>query len=198
MSLQTADPDRIEDLLPGFEPQNELEERVTRNPTLLEGLAWGEPRTGHPEGSVAAHVEDLLETLDTWDEPADRREELRFISLVHDAFKGDVKERLPKMGRNHHADRARRFAERFTNDDDVLSVIQHHDRPYALWRKMKRKGSLDDRAFTKMLGGIPDIPLFVRFVELDGSTEGKTPGPIRWLREELEDRGYELPEPPRA
>jgi len=198
MSLQTADPDRIEDLLPGFEPQNELEERVTRDPTLLEGLAWGEPRTGHPEGSVAAHVEDLLETLDTWDEPADRREELRFISLVHDAFKGDVKERLPKMGRNHHADRARRFAERFTNDDDVLSVIQHHDRPYALWRKMKRKGSLDDRAFTKMLEGIPDIPLFVRFVELDGSTEGKTPGPIRWLREELEDRGYELPEPPRA
>jgi hypothetical protein len=198
MPLQTTDPGRIEDLLPGFEPENELEARVTRDPDLLEGLAWGEPRTGHPEGSVAAHVEDLLETLSEWDEPAHRRTSLRFIALVHDAFKGDVRERLPKIGRNHHADRARRFAEEYTDDQSVLSVIQHHDRPYALWRKMKRKGSVDERGLTKMLDDIPDIPLFVRFVELDGSTEGKKPAPIVWVRAELGDRGYALPEPPRV
>ncbi len=198
MSLQTADPGRIEDLLPGFEPENELEARVTRDAELLEGLAWGEPRAGHPEGSIAAHVEQLLETLESWDEPAERRAKLRFIALVHDAFKGDVMERLPKIGRNHHADRARRFAERYTDDQSMLSVIQHHDRPYALWRKMKRKGSLDERGFTKMLEDIPDLDLFVRFVELDGSTEGKTPDPIAWFRAELIDRGHELPLPPRV
>jgi len=196
MSL-TADPERIEELLPSFEPEDELEERVTRDPDLLEGLAWGEPRAGHPEGSVAAHVNDLLALLDEWEEPADRRAKLRFIALVHDAFKGDVRERLPKIGRNHHADRARRFAEDYTDDPALLSVIQHHDRPYALWRKMKRKGSLDEKGFTKMLDDIPDVALFVRFVELDGSTEGKTPDPISWLRVELRDRGYDLPQPPR-
>jgi hypothetical protein len=198
MSIQTTYRGSIQDLVPGFEAENELEAAVTRDPDLLEGLAWGEPRAGHPEGAVAVHVEHLLERLDGWDEPPDRRAKLRFIALVHDSFKADVWERLPKIGRNHHADRARRFAERYTTDLDVLSAIEHHDRPYNLWRKLKRKGSLDERAFRKMLAEIPDIPLFVRFVELDGSTEGKTPEPIHWFRRELERRGYDLPEPPRV
>lgn len=195
---RAADPAPITELLPGFEPENELERRVASDPELLDGLAWGEPRRGHPEGSVAAHVEDLLEELETWHEPPELRSKLRFMALVHDAFKDDVIERLPKMGRNHHADRARRFAERYTDDADVLSTIQHHDRPYALWRKMKRKGELDERAFQKMVDDIGDLDLFVRFVELDGSTEGKTPAPILWLRSELEKRGRALPQPPRV
>ena len=195
---RAADPGAIADLLPGFTPENELERQVTSDPVLLDGIAWGEPRVGHPEGSVAAHVEDLLEELETWDEPPERRARLRFVALVHDCFKDDVIERLPKVSRNHHADRARRFAERYTNNRDVLTTIQHHDRPYALWRKMKRKGSLDERAFQKMLDDITDLALFVRFVELDGSTEGKHPDPIRWLRAALESRGYELPQPARV
>ena len=198
MPVQTTEPGPIGSLLPGFEPANELEARVTRDPDLLEGLAWGEPRAGHPEGAVAVHVEHLLERLESWDEPPDRRTKLRFMVLVHDAFKGDVMELLPKIGRNHHADRARRFAERYTSDLDVLGSIQHHDRPYNLWRKMRRKGSLDERAFTKMLGDLPDMGLFVRFVELDGSTDGKTREPIHWFRGELGLRGFELPHPPRV
>jgi hypothetical protein len=198
MEQETADPGPIIDVLPGFVPEYALERRVARDPELLEGLAWGEPRPGHPEGAVAAHVLDLLETLETWDEPADRRANLRFIALVHDAFKDDVIERLPKMGPNHHAARARRFAERYTDDQAVLSTIQHHDRPYALWRKLRRKGELDERGFEKMLADIPDLDLFVRFVELDGSTEGKTRDPIDWFRAELEQRGRELPQPPRV
>jgi hypothetical protein len=198
LASRATQPTAIGTLVPGFEPENELERRITSDPELLEGLAWGEPRPGHPEGSVAAHVEDLLETLDEWDEPVERRAALRLIALVHDAFKGEVIERLPKMGRNHHADRARRFAERYTDDEAILCAIQHHDRPYALWRKLQRKGELDERGFRRMLDDLPDIALFVRFVELDGSTEGKTPEPVRWLRDELERRGYELPEPPRV
>jgi len=36
---------------------------------------------------------------------------------------------------------------------------------------------------------IADPELFLRFVELDGSTEGKDPEPVRWFRRELERRG---------
>ena len=39
-----------------------------------------------------------------------------------------------------------------------------------------------------MLERIPDRDLFLRFVELDGSTEGKNPEPIEWLKRELERR----------
>ncbi len=40
-----------------------------------------------------------------------------------------------------------------------------------------------------MLDRIPDLDLFLRFVELDGSSEGKNHEPIRWLKAELGRRG---------
>src|SRR3954452_19895909 len=177
------------ELIPGFEPETDLERRVVAEPELLEGLAWGKPRAGHPEGTVGTHVGHLLETLDRSDENGERRELLRFMAIVHDAFKYQVRERLPRVGENHHAMRARRFAERFTEDERLLSAIEFHDRPYALWRKLKRRGKLDERGFRRMLRRIEDPELFLRFIELDVSTEGKRPEPIEWLREDLVNRG---------
>jgi hypothetical protein len=177
------------DLVPGFVPETELERTVTEDPELLAGLAWGEPRDGHPEGSVGSHVGDLLQALDSKEYPPEARTLLRFVALVHDGFKYGVHEWLPKTGANHHAARARAFAERFTDDERLLAIIEHHDRPYALWRKMRRRGELDERGFEKMMRRIPDPDLFLLFIELDGSTEGKKPEPIRWFRDELRARG---------
>lgn len=177
------------ELIPGFEPETDLERRITAEPELLDGLAWGKPRAGHPEGAVGTHVSDLLRALDDSDESGERRELLRFMALVHDSFKYQVRERLPRVGENHHAMRARRFAERFTDDERVLSAIEFHDRPYALWRRLQRRGKLDERGFSRMVRRVTDPELFVRFVELDGSTEGKRPEPIAWIREELAHRG---------
>jgi hypothetical protein len=185
-------------LIPGFTPESDLERRVVTEPALLNGLAWGEPRTGHPEGEVGTHVSHLLETLDGLDESPERRSMLRFMALVHDAFKYQVRERLPRAGENHHAMRARRFAESYTNDERVLSAIELHDRPYALWRKMQRKGKLDERAFARMMTRVKDPDLFLRFIELDGSTEGKRPEPIEWFRNELVRRGLVDEKTPRA
>jgi hypothetical protein len=179
-----------QELIPGFQPETELEARLAENPELLRGLAWGTPRAGHPEGSVGKHVADLLEALDRTDESEERRRLLRFIALVHDAFKSQVRDRIPRVGQNHHAMRARRFAERLTDDERVLATVELHDRPYAIWRKMMRKRRLDERAFERMMKRIPDPALFLRFIELDGSTEGKHPEPIEWFRNELVRRGY--------
>jgi hypothetical protein len=176
-------------LVPGFAPETELERRLIEDPELREGLAWGKPRSGHPEGSVGAHVADLLETIDRWGETGQRRAELRFLALVHDTMKFRVREWLPKIGENHHAMRARRFAERYTSDERLLAAIEQHDRPYALWRRLRRSGRLDEKGFARMLERIPDVELFVRFVELDGSTAGKSSEPIAWLRRELRQRG---------
>ena len=156
---------------------------------LQEGLAWGKPRRGHPEGTVGAHVADLLETIERWGETGKRREELRFLALVHDSLKYKVRDWLPHTGENHHAARARRFAEAYTDDERLLAAIEQHDRPYSLWRKARRKGRTDDHAITEMMERIPDVDLFLRFVELDGSTEGKNHEPIRWLKSELAQRG---------
>jgi hypothetical protein len=183
--------DRVDafQLIPGFEPETEFERRVARDPEMRRGLAWGEPRAGHPEGPVGTHVSHLLEALERSGESGERRELLRFIVLVHDSFKSQVRERLPRVGENHHAMRARRFAERFIDDERVLATIELHDRPYALWRKMHRRGKVDERGFRRMMKRIPDPELFLRFIELDASTEGKRPEPVEWFRDELVERG---------
>lgn len=186
-------------MIPGFKPETELESRLAADDELLRGLSWGVPRAGHPEGAVGTHVSHLLEMLDRSGETGEHRELLRVIALVHDAYKCQVRERLPRAGENHHAMRARRFAERFTDDESILSTIELHDRPYALWRKMRRKGKLDKRAFKKMMKRVRDPELFLRFIELDGSTEGKRPDPIEWFRDELVRRGHldrQTAEPP--
>jgi len=186
--LRSGSSSRAKALVPGFEPESELERALIADPDLREGLAWGKPRSGHPEGTVGAHVADLLETIDRWGESGERRAELRFLALVHDSMKYRVRDWLPKVGENHHAMRARRFAERYTSDERLLATIEQHDRPYALWRKLERTGRRDERGIERMVGRIPDRDLFVRFVELDGSTEGKNPEPVDWLKEELERR----------
>jgi hypothetical protein len=162
-----------------------------REPDLLRGLAWGRPRKAHPEGRVGTHVADLLGEIDGAGETGDRRADLRFVALLHDSFKRDVTKWLPRTGENHHAMRARRFAERFTDDERLLATIELHDRPYAIWRKMRRRRHLDERALEEMLARIPDHDLFLRFIEIDGSTEGKRPEPIEWFREELAKRRAE-------
>jgi hypothetical protein len=175
--------------VPGFKPETDLERAVSADPVLQEGLAWGKPRRGHPEGTVGAHVSDLLQTIERWGETGRRREELRFLALVHDSLKNKVQNWRPKTGENHHAMRARRFAERYVDDERLLATIEQHDRPYSLWRRFRRNGRVDEHAVSEMLARIPDIDLFLRFVELDGSTEGKNHEPIRWLKAELGRRG---------
>lgn len=169
--------------------ETDLERALLEDPVLRAGLAWGKPRRGHPEGTVGAHVADLLEAIDRWGETGKRREELRFLALVHDSLKYKVSNWLPHIGENHHATRARRFAEGYTDDERLLATIEQHDRPYNIWRKAQRKGRADDHAVNEMIDRIPDLDLFLRFVELDGSTEGKNHEPIRWLKAELAQRG---------
>jgi hypothetical protein len=176
------------ELVPGFQAESELERELAADPVLLAGLAWGRPRSGHPEGRVGEHVADLLRTIDDWGETGQRRADLRLMALVHDSLKYEVSNWRPRRGENHHAMRARRFAEGYTGDERLLAAIELHDRPYAIWRGVGRRVGAADAAIDRMLGRIPDVDLFLRFVELDGSTEGKNPEPVRWLGEQLERR----------
>jgi hypothetical protein len=50
----------IQELVPGFEPESDLERALVAEPELLEGLAWGRPRFGHPEARVGLHVAAIL------------------------------------------------------------------------------------------------------------------------------------------
>jgi hypothetical protein len=167
----------IEQLIPGFRVETALERELASDPALLRGLAWGRPRSGHPEGSVGSHVAEILAAIT--EPPGRRRTELRFLALVHDAFKHRVRHHAAYSPDNDHAVLARRFAERHTADPRLLDTLELHDEPYYIWRTCAGGGRA---ALESLLARIPDLPLFLRFVELDGSTQGKDPRPLTWLR----------------
>jgi hypothetical protein len=172
----------IEQLIPGFRPETALERDLTSDPTLLRGLAWGRPRPGHPEGSVGLHVGDILAAIT---EPAGRRRrELRFLALVHDGLKQRVRADRERAPDNDHAVLARRFAERYVADRRLLVTLELHDEPYRIWRAGRSEPALE-----ATLARVPDLELFLRFVELDGSTAGKDPRPLTWLRGVVAARG---------
>ncbi|HEY3764672.1 MAG TPA: GNAT family N-acetyltransferase [Gaiellales bacterium] len=166
------------------QPETPLERAICADPAWRAGVVWGEPRSGHPEGTVIAHIGDVLRNVDRVAiDPADR-ERLRLAAIVHDAFKRDVDRSLPKTGENHHAMRARRFAEGYLNDPDLLDVIELHDEAYLAWRGGRPDGDwagaeLRARALLDRLGGHYD--LFARFYRADNETDGKTDEHRHWL-----------------
>jgi hypothetical protein len=169
----------IERLIPGFRPETAHERALASDPALLGGLAWGRPRPGHPEGCVGLHVRDILAAIT--EPPGRRRNELRFLALVHDAFKHRVRPDAGFSPDNDHAVLARRFAERYTADARLLDALELHDEPYRIWRR--RGGDHGRAALEATLARIPDVALFLRFVELDSSTRGKDPRPLAWLHD---------------
>ena len=179
------------ELIPGFRPETDLERAVVEDPEIRRGLAWGRPRKGHPEGSVGCHVADLLERIESSGAPGQLRAQLRLVALVHDALKFRVMERLPHVGPNHHGTRARKVVERYSDDESLLTTVELHDRPYGIWRRMRRTGRPQTSRLDRLVKRIVDPELFLRFVELDGATEGKDPEPVRWFRHELQLRGHD-------
>jgi hypothetical protein len=175
----------VEALVPGFEPESELERAVVDEPELLRGLAWGRPRFGHPEARVGLHVSAILDRIGDY---PDLRSDLRFIALVHDSFKYAVRPAEQWSRDNDHATLARRFAEHFTQDERVLCAIELHDELFWIWHN-------GGDEIEPVLQQVPDIELYFRFVELDATTEGKDPSLLWWIRHAIAQSGRWMPPP---
>jgi hypothetical protein len=185
--LPEAVPGSAAELIPGFVAESDLERALAADRDVLRGLAWGRPRTAHPEGQVGRHVADLLDRVAA--EPAGAlRSRLRAAALVHDSQKFRVIDWLPHWGPNHHGPRARRVAELYTDDEGLLATVELHDRPYGIWKSTRRLPRARPRRLERLIARIADPELFLRFVELDGSTEGKRAEPVRWFREQLSEQ----------
>jgi hypothetical protein len=169
-----------------FELETDLERLIAAQPRWQSGIEWGRPRHGHPEGTIKLHIAAVLANIDRLfaDDPS--RGQLRLIALIHDTFKGEVDTDEPRIGENHHAMRARRFAEPLISDTQVLDVIELHDHAFNAWKH----GSLffdwkkaESRAsnLLERLGGT--IDLYLRFYQCDNETEGKDQTCFVWFRD---------------
>jgi len=165
----------------------EIVQQVIADQRYLKNIEYGEPRSGHPEGKVKYHIAELEAKLH---ELAPRISEERFWKLkflihVHDTFKADAVPDSPISSPNSHASLARKFASEFTDDADLLNMIQFHDVNFALWKQFSATGSYDTARFQLLLETIKDWDLFLLFIILDGSTKGKDPNKIKWFIDEV-------------
>jgi hypothetical protein len=159
-------------------------EQVISDPRYLKNIEYGKPRPGHPEGKVRYHIAELEEKLESMKVMGISDEQywkLKFLIHVHDTFKAEAVPNSPITHPNSHASLARNFASEFTEDVDLLNMVQYHDINYALWKQFKATGFYDAQRFSDLLAAIIDWELFLMFLILDGSTNGKDPVKTRWF-----------------
>ncbi len=160
-----------------------LFDRIVADHRYRENLDWGEPRRGHPEGTVRAHVAELERNLETLQPKLSEPEfwKLKLLIHTHDSFKGESKRGVPITHPRSHASLARAFLAEFCADEDLLAIVQYHDEPYALWRQSQFKFSQDPRRLALLLRNIRDWDLFLAFLIIDGCTQGKGREPLHWF-----------------
>ncbi|MBX3399480.1 MAG: hypothetical protein KF873_12120 [Gemmataceae bacterium] len=163
---------------------------ITADPRYLANLDWGEPRRGHPEGTVRAHIAELGTNLKRFRSTLTEDEvwKLKILIHVHDSFKAEAKSGVPITHPESHASLARAFLAEHCADADLLAMVQFHDEPYALYQQVKSKGSCNRDRFEALLTAIQDWNLFLAFCIIDGCTEGKGREPLIWLFSAVEGR----------
>ena len=165
-------------------PETKLEQTIVSDRRWIAGTSWGVPRPGHPEGQVRIHILEVLAALDRQKLEPNARAKLRLVALVHDTFKSEVDRRLPRSGENHHATIARRFAEAFIDDLDVLEITELHDEAYNSWVAGGRHGNwakAEARAdkLIERLGS--RLTLYLAFYRADNAAGDKRPEPLSWF-----------------
>ena len=168
-----------------LQPETELEFFLLQQPEFQEGLFWGEPRFGHPEGQVVFHIEEILRNIDRIAPRFPQfREKLRIIAFVHDTFKYCEDKSLPRDWTKHHGTLARNFFSQFSNEADLLDIIELHDEAYYCWRifaqqELRVEGLQSlDRLFRRVEYC---LQLYYLFFWCDTCTGDKTPAPLIWF-----------------
>jgi len=158
-------------------------ESIIADPRYRANLDWGEPRSGHPEGTVRAHIAELEANLQALKGRLveDELWKLRILVHVHDSFKRDAERGVAIANPRSHASLARDFLAEFCQDEDLLAMVQYHDEPFALWRQLQTRGECDQDRLANLIRTIKDWNLFLAFAIIDGCTDGKSREPLRWL-----------------
>ncbi len=164
--------------------------RITTDVRYLKNLDEGLPRPGHPEGTIRAHIDELESNLGRLRLPLaiDDFWKLKILIHTHDTFKPQAELEVPIVHPESHASLARNFLAEFTDDADLLSMVQYHDEPYALWRQHRSRGTYNRDRLDRLINRIEDWNLFLAFVLIDGCTAAKSRDSLDWFFGEISGR----------
>jgi hypothetical protein len=146
-------------------------------------------QSGHPEGKVKYHIAELEANLEQLKHLLPNEEyywKLKFLIHVHDTFKAQAsREGVPANHPDSHESLARAFASEFTDDPDILNIVQYHDENYTLWKQFQSSGHYDNEWFQRLLNTIHDWDLFLTFTIIDGHTQGKDIEKLPWFIQQV-------------
>ncbi|TXB61384.1 HD domain-containing protein [Phaeodactylibacter luteus] len=171
-----------------LQPETVLERQLLQDPQFIQGLFWGTPRYGHPEGQVYKHITEVLANIDRLAVPLPDRRKLRLIALVHDTFKYLEARQVPRDWSRHHGMLARLFMESYTEDPVILDLIELHDEAYYCWRhihlyQQPKKGARRLEQLLARLGNA--LQLYYLFFKCDTQTGDKNPAPLLWFESHI-------------
>jgi hypothetical protein len=177
--------DQILQLIP---PETELEQKLMLLPEVQQGLVWGKPRFGHPEGQVVYHVQEIYKNIDALPNLDTRvRRDLRLTALLHDAFKYCESKSSPRNWEFHHGAIASRFAQKHLNNPLVIDLIALHDEAYYCWRNYKQLSNDDIKPRYTVSALIhlisPFLQEYLLFFRCDTLTGDKNPAPLKWFED---------------
>jgi hypothetical protein len=183
----SIDPQELYDIL---QPETSLEASFLEDEEFCRGLVWGVPRYGHPEGTIWRHILEVNENIDGMDITSEERRLLRIVNWVHDTFKHIEDKGNPRDWTKHHAVYARKFLERYLDDEWLLSIVELHDEAYYCWRlaylyDRPRESEERLRELRRRVGDY--WQLYYLFFKCDTCTGDKNPAPLHWFEKTMTD-----------
>ncbi|MEO1516084.1 MAG: hypothetical protein AAFV95_13760 [Bacteroidota bacterium] len=170
-------------------PETETEQQLLSIPAFRQGLLWGTPRYGHPEGKVVFHIREVLDNIDKLDIAPDIRSQLRLIAYAHDTFKYLEHKGTPRDWSRHHSILARTFMEKITEDSSVLDIIELHDEAYYSWRllHLHKQADASQKRLDNLLNRLENNrQTYYLFFKCDTCTGDKNPAPLRWFEQTID------------
>lgn len=175
-----------------LKPETSLEHHLLALPDFQQGLMWGKPRFGHPEGKVAFHVREVLENINRIPALGEiDRIRLRLVAFAHDTFKYAEDRSKPRNWLKHHAMLAREFMSRFTDDAVVLEILETHDDAFYAWLASRLDAGFASSAHPlRTLDGLVQrvghcLQTYYLFFKCDTQTGDKTQAPVRWFEQNV-------------
>ncbi len=165
-------------------PENQLEFDLLQTPEFREGMQWGKPRPGHPEGRVLLHVREVLDNIESLPLADADRVDLRLVAFAHDTFKYREDQLSHQGNPVHHGHLAARYLKQWNVPKRVQELVHWHDEAYYSWR-MYQLGMEED-SLTRLSHLIQQLSpwwsLFEAFFRADTLTGDKDPAPLTWLK----------------
>ena len=101
---------------------------------------WGEPRPGHPEGTIGRHVlEQVIPFIDRWYSALPEYWDLVALAYLHDIGKPITRHENGRLVGDPHSVISAQIAQKLGAPDRLVQVIYSNDRAHSHWRKLQDK-----------------------------------------------------------